>query len=614
MMKRCLRILALMLAILLLMTACAKTVTSSPGPVPIVTSAPAVTESPPEGEDVPPPSTVASSYDAFHALDREVFIRYITDDGYTFHQMLTDPAAFGLSSDSLKMSWGEFTEEDTEAYGLECAAYLSRLLEIPRSDLSERDQLSYDILQQYLEDASAENIYAYHFEPLTEYGGLHSSIPLALGLFKFRDEQDVKDYLLLLEDVPRYLDQVLAYEQRRAKLGLFMTEDALDAILAACKDILNARESFYLIGTFNSAVDAMASLDPSAAQSYKARSESVVKGPFMDAYQALYNGLKELRGSCRKPEGLCAAGETAKAYFEYAMQRDGDNRLSVEETLELLEAELLYMLSRYFERLSESPDAYDDTTLTNGDAKSDLDLLDSMSEQLLCKLPAHTVSIIAVPEEMENLLSGAAYVIPPIDNFSSNEILINPAYEDDAQLITLAHEGYPGHMFQYVYQRSLSDTGLMQRALHYGGYAEGWSQTAEYLIATTQTTYNSAYSELRFYDSMIQNVLLPAIVSIYVNYYGYSEDGVRLYLSGLNIGIEGYANQYYQLAVVLPLYFFNYATGYSQLSALLRDAEENIGETFDRGAFLRAYLDLGPGYFNLIQERMDVWIDENTPE
>lgn len=613
MMKRVLRILALAFAMLLFTSACTKKISSSPHMVPIVTSAPETAGEPPQAPQASEPPT-APSAEAFRALDREIFLDYVTLDGYSFHQMLTDPVAYGLSSESLSMTWGEFTEEDTEVYGRECAAYLARLNEIPRSDLDARDQLAYDVLQQYLEDAAAENIYAYYFEPLTEYSGLHSSIPLALGLFKIVDEQDVKDYLLLLEDVPRYLSQVLTYEQKRAELGLFMTEKALDAILAACRDIIDARDSFYLIGTFNEAIDELSTLDAGAAAGYKARSEAAVKGAFMDAYQTLYDGLAALRGSCRAPAGLCALGQTASDYFEYAMQREGDNRLSVEETLELIKNELYYMLAVYMERYAKNPDAYENSTLTSGNVQTDLDLLESLSDAILFKLPPHTLRVSAVPEELENQMSGAAYVIPPIDSWADNEILINPTYADARQLMTLAHEGYPGHMFQYVYQRSLTDTGLMQRVLHYGGYAEGWSQTAEYLIATTQTAYNTAYSELSFYDGMILNVLLPAIVSIYVNYYDYNEDGVKLFLSSLNIGSEAYTGIYYDLAVQQPLYMFNYASGYCQLAALMRDAEETIGESFDRRAFLKAYLDLGPGYFNLIQERMDVWIDENTPE
>ncbi|MDO4573025.1 MAG: DUF885 family protein, partial [Clostridia bacterium] len=537
-----------------------------------------------------------------------------TDDGYSFHQKLAHPEVYGLESANVPMRWGEFTEADTEAYALECAAWLERLLAIPRAELNARDQFSYDVLQQYLEDASAENVYAYYYEPLTEYNGMHSSIPLALGLFQIESEQDALDYLALLEDVPRYMGQILAYEQERAARGLFMPETALDKVLAACGEIIDASDGFYLIGTFNEAVDGLSGLPETTAAAYKARNQELVAGPFMEAYRALRQGLEALRGDCREPAGLSSLGETAAAYFEYALQLEGNNRLSVEETLELIRNEMYYMLAQYLEVYGADPEALQDTTLTSGDTQTDIDFLKTLTSRLLFELPEHSLRISAFPEELESMVSGAAYVIPPVDDWTDNEILINPAYEDAQRLLTLAHEGYPGHLFQYVYQRSLTDTGLMQRALHFGGYAEGWSQTAEYLVAMNQDVYNASYSAIHFYNHMILNVLLPAIVSIYVNYYGYTEDGIRSYLASLNLDSDELVDFYYALAIEQPLYVFSYASGYCQLAALMRDAEENMGERFDRSAFLKAYLDLGPGYFNLVQERMDVWIDENAPE
>ncbi len=616
-MKRYLQIFAFILALMLLLCACqSATITSEPEPVSIVTSAPEESAGAPAAQaEASAAPDVLTAAESFHALDREVFIRYITDDGYSFHQMLTDPSAYGLDSKSLSMTWGELSEEDTEAYGAECAVYLERLLAIARTELNERDQLSYDILQQYLEDASAENIYAYYYEPLTEYNGQHSGLPLALGLFEIDSEQDALDYLSLLEDVPRYLTQVLTYEQKRAELGLFMTEDALDKILDAIQDIIDARDSFYLIGTFNDSLDMLEGLNADTAEAYKERNRNSVTTTFIDAFQTLYNGLNALRGSCRAPAGLCALGDKGRSYFEYGLQQEGDNRLSAEETRELIEDELYYALAMYFEIADANPGvASQQIQLSSGDAQKDIDLLKTLTSQILFALPEHNLSISDFPEELQQQMSGAAYVIPSINDWQDNVILVNPSNTDSEQLLTLAHEGYPGHMFQYVYQRSLTDTGLMQRALHYGAYAEGWAQLASYLIATTQTAYNTAYSELSFYNDMILYVLLPGIISIYVNYYDYDKTDVSAYLTSLSLGDTGYVEYYYNLAVEQPFYIFNYATGYCQLAALLRDAEDTIGDSFDQRAFLKAYLDLGPAYFNIVQERMDVWIDENTPE
>ena len=80
-----------------------------------------------------------------------------------------------------------------------------------------------------------------------------------------------------------------------------------------------------------------------------------------------------------------------------------------------------------------------------------------------------------MPEEMEEHLSPAFYMIPAIDNTEENVIYINQAQmNDDLTLFTtLAHEGYPGHLYQTVYYES-TDPDPIRSLMDFGGYVEGW--------------------------------------------------------------------------------------------------------------------------------------------
>ena len=53
---------------------------------------------------------------------------------------------------------------------------------------------------------------------------------------------------------------------------------------------------------------------------------------------------------------------------------------------------------------------------------------------------------------MEEYLSPAFYMVPAIDSTKNNVIYINQGHmPDDISLFTtLAHEGYPGHLYQTV--------------------------------------------------------------------------------------------------------------------------------------------------------------------
>ena len=115
----------------------------------------------------------------------------------------------------------------------------------------------------------------------------------------------------------------------------------------------------------------------------------------------------------------------------------------------------------------------------------------------------------------------------------------------------------------------------------------------------------------RFYFdySMMINAILPAIISILVNYYGYSEAAVENAVSGFGFDGEYITPLFYNTVIDQPYYFFDYAIGYSQLAQLYRETENELGDKFDMAAFLKTYLDLGPGNFDLVREQMDVWTD-----
>jgi uncharacterized protein (DUF885 family) len=292
------------------------------------------------------------------------------------------------------------------------------------------------------------------------------------------------------------------------------------------------------------------------------------------------------------------------------MQSGGCNTLSVEETLEMLKAEMNYLLYDFIKISNDRPDIYDaKINLTSGDMQKDLDYLQTLIQPLLPVLPEHNLTLTDVPEELQAQFAPAAYVIPSMDDWKDNTIYINTANEDPTLLLTLAHEGYPGHMYQYIYQRSKDDLGLMQRAANFSGYAEGWAQFAEFLAVENQTQYDQDLVRFYFDYGQMLNSILPAIMSILVNYYGYTEEAVINAVSGYGFDGEYISSIYYKAVIDQPYYFFDYAIGYSQLAQLYRETQEELGDKFDMASFLKEYLDLGPGNFDLIKEQINVWSD-----
>jgi uncharacterized protein (DUF885 family) len=292
------------------------------------------------------------------------------------------------------------------------------------------------------------------------------------------------------------------------------------------------------------------------------------------------------------------------------MQSAGCNYLSVEENLEMLKTELNYLLYQVIQISTDTPDINDkQIQVTSGNMQDDLDYLQKLIQPLLPVLPEHNVTLTDVPEELQDQFAPAAYVIPALDDWKDNTIYINTAQPDPTLLLTLAHEGYPGHMYQYIYQRSMDSLGLMQRAANFSGYAEGWAQFAEFLTVENQKQYDEDYVRYNFDYGMIANAILPAIISILVNYYGYTDEALENAITELGFDGKYVASIYYDMVIDQPYYFFDYAIGYCETAQLYRDTQSELGDKFDMSAFLKTYLDLGPANFDLIKERIDIWAD-----
>ena len=609
-----LRLLALVLALLFALSAfgCNKKAEEKPATATIEIMMPLITPEP--SAPAPAETPALSAKEQFAAIDREYYLTVVTENYYAFHSNIRDAAASGIDPASVPVTWGAFSEKELERRTENDSSMLGRLRAVDREQLSEREQMSYDVLEQKL-DASADAFaYPYSYEPLSALSGEHSEIPILLGIYELRDRVDVEAYLSLLADTPRYLNDILAYEREKAEAGLFMTENALNAVMEQLKDIVGARSNFYLIATFNDALSGVPGLTDTEKSAYRQRNRQLVEKEFIDAYALLQSGLEALRPECRSEEGLYALGDDGLGYYAAGLKTAGSCDMDPNEALMLLENELYNMTVAGSLLRMENPDVDKGATkrITTGDTQSDLDYLRELSIGLLGALPEHKLTVAEIPKELEKQTGAVLYVKSAVDKWENNTILINSTASDERFLTTLARESYPGRLYQSLSQRADADLGLSQRVMDLPGYEEGWAQMAEKLMIETQglfardTLLYSHYNDMAFYT------VLPAIVSIKVNYMGESVDEIEQYLA--TYGVESLAESYCSLAIVAPFYYLPYALGYCQFAQGYRSAENDLGDAFDQKAYLAKYLDLGPGQYNVLGERMDVWADEQVSD
>ncbi len=562
------------------------------------------------------PTPVSEASTALAALDMEIFDEYATSDALTYHLTLAHPENFPDLS-APETGWGAFTYAEAESATEQERAWLAALNEIDRAALEENEQLTYDTLKQYLEWNIASFDYYYYGEVLDTLVGLHSNLPLNMVFYDMDSVEDVEGYLMLLADTPRLIELVLRYEREKSEAGLFMTDAALDQVLDQLQDVIDARDTLFLLATFD---EMIADIDMTDAQrqDFASRNDALV-GALIDSYATLADGLALLRGTGTNEAGLEAYGEEGLRYFELMLNYNACTTITPEEARRVLNDEIAYQISVIQETSAKEPSVYenyDKIKLTVGTTQENLDYLENLMSRYFPELPEHTVTFMDCPEELENQFSPAAYLVPPVDDASENLIILNAkTLGDDSRFLdTLAHEGYPGHMYHYQYIRTLTqETGYARQVFDLTGYYECWSQAAEVFFDTYNTRFSANYCRFMSANSTLSNLLLPALFSIEVNYYGATLEEITARVA--QYYTEDTAAQlapvYYQYAVENPFYFLKYAMGFTLFQQELRKAQSALGYNFDRLAYNKAFLDLGPTYFNFILPVMDEWIEEH---
>ena len=562
-------------------------VTGTPAPE---TAAPA-----PTPEPTPDPGAL------FAQLDREFAAAFLSGNPVYAMQMVSEEDALSLPEISPgENAWGSCTFEDDRAWAETCAAFAERLDAIDYEGLSASQQVAADTLRQYLVSVAEGASYPYQYDPLDPEDGIHNSLELSLCLFDIRTEKDIDTYFRLLQDLPAFFEQVLAYEQERADNGYLLSTAEFKQLIARLNTSARVDNSHYLIKAFDKKIDAL-DLEESTAADYKARNITMMTDCFFPAFQALSSGMRLLMPQREvKQVPVCESARSEDlAYFLYRLQVESGLQVDVYQAAEKLENWSQRLLSEigiasltpYLEADETVPVFEKETT------DESLDYLKQFTEARLAPLPAHTLDVV-VPDPLLSEGFAAAYVIPSLDDWTENHLLL-PEEKSGKDLLLLAHECYPGHLYQTVYQRGLGSLSLSQQLLTPTCYSEGWSQFAEYYLASN-TDLIPPSSALMLHQSDMYSIITAAYTSLLVNYYGYTKETLRS-----QFGAEYAAC--YELALSRPYTFFPYAFGYIAFMEAYEEAAKIAGDSFDPAAYAQAYLDLGPGYSASLSERMLDW-------
>ena len=548
----------------------------------------------------------------FEEFLHDEYVDSVTSDTLTYNYEIKDGDALGIPEPEVSLGDDDMSDEGIRKQKAEFDETYEKLSSF------DRDDLTYDIIKQYMENQEQGYLNIYLSEPFSPMKGLQANISTYFTDYRFDDKGDVERYIEVLGMVKDYFDDYLEFEKVKSEKSYFMSDDVCDTVIEQCEDFISDKDNHFMIQTFNDSIESLSFLTEDEIKDFEAQNKKAVADSLIPAFQDVIDVLSSLKGTGKNDGGLCNY-EGGKDYYTYLLQNAAGTDKTPDEVAEMLDDNLSQLITDMTSMVIKDYDSYeylysnyDDLFSEYNDAEP-TEIIDRLMETATEHYPdmgeiSYTAKKLdkSLEDIQENVL--AYYMSPAIDDQDNNLIRVNGKHTD-GMWTTLAHEGYPGHMLQNAYYMS-TDPEPIRTVLNFLGYKEGWAMYACYDALSYYTFEGASNSEnvARLYQINDEiNYLVCGRIDIGVNYEGWSLQDAKDYL--VSKGLSGdAADGLYTTLVGDPAVYQSYSTGYYELKEIRDYAEEELGSKFDLKEFNTVVLETGPCQFNILKKQVDKYI------
>lgn len=545
-------------------------------------------------------SPAGKSTGSFSEFCTTLFREEMKSNTMNLHFTLKDPKAAGI--DSYEITLGSLSGDSPHNQARQLKKLSEELKKYSHRSLKGKDRLTCRLLSDYISRQQNLAAYPYYDEPLTPSGGVTSQLPVLLAEYTFRNTRDIKDYLGLLSQMDTYFLGILDYEQKKADAGLFMSDEACLKVIEGCEVFTEHPDDNFLIDTFSNRLNAMDGLTDTQKNAYLKQHSKVLSDHVIPAYSQMIKGLTMLLGRGHNNWGLCNFPE-GKAYYEAVVSADTGCDDSVEDLFSQIAKARREDLTFCQNLLEKNPKLASQSPKPDAALKEENAMLSRLQKEILTDFPAPPqteVEICHVDPALSEYLAPAFYITAPIDDISHNRIYINDAKNDTDiyYFTTLAHEGYPGHLYQTICTSSYGAPEV-RSLLNYPGYTEGWATYTE-MQAFYYAGLNPDLASL-LQHNQAATLSLYATADIGIHYFGWEKEKNAAFWSEYGVDDTATVKRITDLILEEPGNYLKYYVGYLKFRQMREQlALEN--KNFSVSAFHEAILRTGPSPFSVLEE------------
>lgn len=546
--------------------------------------------------------------EAFDQFINDIFETEVTENTINLHFTISDPEKYGITD--YPVTLGDLSNDAMSDSNARLENYLSGLSSFSYTELTLNQQLTYDILENYFQlQLDMADMYLYD-ELLRPSTGVQAQLPILYEEYSFNSKKDVEDYLKLLALTDEYFDQIISFEKEKADAGLFMSDFACQNIIDQCNAFIADSDNHYLIETFNTRIDKLTGLSQSEKDHYRLQNEKMLHEHIFPAYENLAAVLTDLLGSGTNENGLCYFPE-GKQYYEYLLAYNTGASESIKTLENMISNERVKVLQESSDLTTENPELWElasEATLTPTDSVT---TLNHLKEVMLDDFPAppetgYTVNYI--DDCVADYLAPAFYVIAPIDDYSHNSIYINETTDTTniSYFTTLAHEGFPGHLYQTVmtYESGIEP---VRSILNYSGFVEGWATYVEF------QSYH--YAGLDDDVATILELNQDATLSLYastdigIHYEGWTLKDTKKFWNNYGITNDDAIESIFELIVEEPTHYLKYYIGFLKFEELKKETSLKNIKNYNDKSFHQAVLSIGPAPFDIVDKYLPAYYE-----
>ncbi len=542
-------------------------------------------------------------FDAF--LDT-VFNDTVSESYLFMHTEVKDYKAMGLTKP--EVTWGKVSYElDTDEIASLVKQY-NTLVSFDYDSLSYAQEYDYDVLRYSLLEALTGQYFYQYSLPFSDTSSTSEGIITNLMEFKFYDEESVDDYVTLLKEVPDFINQVIEYSKKQSENGLYHTDTMLDSEVTYIKSVID-NDGQSLIEAFEGNSEYQDRHDEIA---------SIIKYDVADAFNTLYEYVQTLYG--KGDDASLQLCNIDKNYAEYMFIVNTSTNGNIEDNFTTLFNYYADVVNDFFDAYNENNNLYTDYQTWIGNMESEPLNLDGkgMLEYLRNNTSERykKIDVDYQVSELTTLGSSTAgyYMNAPIDDPNQNVIRLNANMSSSMSGIAayeiLAHEGFPGHLYQhYCFQET--NPHKFRSTQSFIGYTEGYADLASNDALELLNYPDAEMVKCAKLESVTLNThVIYSIVDIAVNYMGYDIDAVKDLMKEMNLS-ESNAEPVYKAVISMPTVFCRYGVGFIKQYTIRENAKKELGDKFDYVTYSDTILKNGPLPFTLLEGAVQEYIDEN---